>query len=230
MPTFRLFYRGVPLRRRDFMMRAAGLVTAVPLAARAQQGTKRLAVFDPSEASAALRPETEQRYFKAFFDQLRRLGYVEKQNLIVESYGREQNTSGPETLAANIVRGKPDLVYAVGPGAVLFKVLTTTIPIVTLTGDPIAMGMADSLSHPGRNFTGASIDTGPSIHGKRMSYCARSVLLYRSWAACFSAFRSMEWPVRRSEPTPNGLACRLLSLCWSLVQKKMTTDTPSTTF
>lgn len=115
-----------------------------------------------------LRPDTEQRYFKAFFDELRRLGYVENQTLIVEPYGREQNTSEPETLAADIVRRRPDLVFAVGPGAALFKELTTTIPIVALTGDPIALGMAESLSHPGRNFTGASIDAGPSIHGKRM--------------------------------------------------------------
>jgi putative ABC transport system substrate-binding protein len=158
----------LPLRRRDFTILLTGLVTGVPRAARAQQRAKRLAVFDPSEANAMLRPDTEQRYFKAFFDELRGLGYVENRSLIVEPYGREQNTSGPETLATDIVRGAPDLVYAVGPGAALFKELTTTIPIVTLTGDPIAMGMADSLSHPGRNFTGASIDTGPSIHGKRI--------------------------------------------------------------
>jgi putative ABC transport system substrate-binding protein len=159
---------GLLLKRRDFMTLVAGLAAGVPLASHAQRAPKRLAIFNPSEANAVLRPETDQRYFKAFFDELRRLGYVENQNLIVEPYGREQNTSGPETLAADIVRGKPDIVYAIGPGSALFKNLTTTIPIVVLTGDPIALGMADSLSHPGRNFTGASVDTGPSIHGKRM--------------------------------------------------------------
>ena len=170
MPTFASSGAawGVPLRRRDFMKMVTGLVAGVPLAAHAQQPPKRLAIFDPSEASAVLRPETEQRYFKAFFDELRRLGYVENRNLIVEPYGREQNTSGPETLAAEIVRGKPDLVYAVGPGTTLFRELTTTIPIVAVTGDPVVQGIADSLAHPGRNFTGASIDTGPSIHGKRI--------------------------------------------------------------
>jgi putative ABC transport system substrate-binding protein len=146
-----------------------GFVTGVPLTARAQQGVKRLAVFDPSESSAVLRPDTEQRYFKAFFAELRRLGYVENQNLIVETYGREQNASGPEALAAEIVRGKPDVVYAVGPGTTLFKELTATIPIVTVTGDPVAQRIADGLAHPGRNFTGSSIDTGPTIHGKRIA-------------------------------------------------------------
>jgi putative ABC transport system substrate-binding protein len=156
------------LKRRHFMTLMAGLVTGVPLTARAQQGVKRLAVFDPSESSAVLRPGTEQRYFKAFFAELRRLGYVENQNLNVVAYGREQNTSGLQTLAAEIVRGKPDAVYAVGPGAPVFREFTATIPIVALTGDPVVQGIADSIAHPGRNFTGASIDTGPSIHGKRI--------------------------------------------------------------
>src|SRR5262249_30859244 len=165
---FRIAASGMPLRRRDFMTLVAGSLTGVPLAVRAQQRVKRLAMFNPSAASAVLRPETEQRHFRAFFDELRRLGYVENQNLIVETYGREQNTSGPEALAAEVVRAKPDLVYAVGPGAALFKELTTTIPIVTVTGDPVVYGIAESMSQPGRNFTGASTDTGPSIHGKRI--------------------------------------------------------------
>jgi putative ABC transport system substrate-binding protein len=146
-----------------------GVVTNVPLAARAQQSVKRLAVFDPSEATALLGPATGQRYFKAFFDELRRLGYIEGRNLTVQAYGREQNASGPRALAAEIVRDKPDAVYTVGPGASLFGELTTTIPIVALTGDPVVQRIADSLAHPGRNFTGASIDTGPSIHGKRIA-------------------------------------------------------------
>ena len=150
------------------MKLVTGLVAAVPLASHSQRAPKRLAIFDPSEASAVLRPETDHRYFRAFFDELRRLGYVVNQNLIVESYGREQNTSGLESLVADVARSKPDLIYALGPGAARFKEHAPTIPIVTLTGDPIALGIADSLSHPGGNFTGASIDTGPSIHGKRM--------------------------------------------------------------
>jgi putative ABC transport system substrate-binding protein len=38
-----------------------------------------------------------------------------------------------------------------------------------LTADPVALGIAQSLAHPGGNFTGVSIDTGPSIHGKRIA-------------------------------------------------------------
>ena len=109
------------------------------------------------------------KFSRALFAELRRLGQIEGQNLKVESYGREQNTSGPEALATEIVRSNPDVIFVVGPGAVIFKKLTSRIPIVVITGDPVKQGIAESLAHPGGNFTGVSIDAGPSIHGKRIA-------------------------------------------------------------
>ncbi|UPT97586.1 ABC transporter substrate-binding protein [Bradyrhizobium barranii subsp. apii] len=97
------------------------------------------------------------------------MGQIEGQNLKVESYGREQNTSGLEALATEIVSSNPDVILLGGPGALIFKKLTSRIPIVTITGDPVRLGIAESLARPGGNFTGASIDTGPSIHGKRIA-------------------------------------------------------------
>jgi ABC transporter substrate binding protein len=65
-----------------------------------------------------------------------------------------------------VVRTKPDLVYAIGPGAALFK--GTTIPVVALTGNPLGQGIAQTLAHPGGNITGVSVDAGPSIQEKRI--------------------------------------------------------------
>jgi hypothetical protein len=62
---------------------------------------------------------------------------------------REQNTSGPEALATEIVRSNPNVIWVVGPGAVIFKKLTSRIPIVAITGDPVKQGIADSLAHRG---------------------------------------------------------------------------------
>src|SRR5712664_1456832 len=156
------------MRRRAFLSIVCGAV-AWPLAAAAQQSTnsKRLAIFSPSEPSADLH-EHGSKFSRAQFAELRRLGQIEGQNLKVESYGREQNTSGPEALATEIVRSNPDVIFVVGPGAVIFK-KTSRIPIVVITGDPVKQGIAESLAHPGGNFTGASIDAGPSIHGKRIA-------------------------------------------------------------
>ena len=159
------------MRRRNFISLLGGAAVAWPLAAAAQQSTnsKRLAIFSPSEPSADLHEHSESKKYRAFFAELRRLGWIEGQNLKVESYGREQNASGPEALATEIVRSNPDVIHVVGPGAVIFKKLTSRIPIVVITGDPVKQGIAESLAHPGGNFTGASVDTGPSIHGKRIA-------------------------------------------------------------
>ena len=158
------------MRRRAFLSALCGAVTW-PLAAAAQQSInkKRLAIFSPSEPSADLHEHSESKKYRAFFAELRRLGWIEGQNLKVESYGREQNVSGPEALATEIVRSNPDVIYVIGPDAVIFKKLTLRIPIVVSTGDPVKQGIAESLAHPGGNFTGASIDAGPSIHGKRIA-------------------------------------------------------------
>src|SRR4051812_18201523 len=45
----------------------------------------------------------------------------------------------------------------------------TKSPIVALTADPVAQGLIANMARPGGNIIGASIDTGPAIHGKRLA-------------------------------------------------------------
>jgi putative ABC transport system substrate-binding protein len=155
------------MKRRVFLGVLCG-ATARPLAASAQQNTskKRLVIFSPAESSAAWRDYSEAN--RALLVELRRLGQIEGQNFTVEIYGREQDTSGPETLAATIVQSNPDVILAPGPGAVVFKKLTSRIPIVTVTADPVRQGIAETLAHPGGNITGASVEASPTIYGKRI--------------------------------------------------------------
>jgi putative ABC transport system substrate-binding protein len=155
------------------------------------QYSKRLAIFSPSEPSADLHEHSESKFYRASFAELRRLGQIEGKNLKVERYGREQNTSGPETLATQIVRSNPDVIWVVGPGAVIFKKLTSRIPIVVITSDPVKQGIADSLARPGGNFTGVSVDAGLSIHGKRIAL------------------------LREMLPTMSKLGCLILGLQWN---------------
>jgi putative tryptophan/tyrosine transport system substrate-binding protein len=183
------------MRRRVFLIVVCGAV-AWPLAAAAQQSakSKRLAVFSPSEPSAHLHEHSENKINRALFAELRRLGQIEGQNLKVESYGREQNTSGPEALATEIVRSNPDVIFVVGPGAVIFKKITSRIPIVVITGDPVKTGIAESLAHPGGNFTGVSIDAGLSIHGKRIALL-REIIPTMSKLGCLALRLSWNGPV-----------------------------------
>ena len=184
------------MRRRDFVSFLCGAAVARPLFAAAQQSTnsKRLAVFSPSEPSADLHGHSGSKFSRALFAELGRLGQIEGQNLKVESYGREQNTSGAEALAMEIVPGNPDVIFVVGTGAVIFKKITSRIPIVVITGDPVKTGIAESLAHPGGNFTGVSIDAGPSIHGKRIALL-REIIPTLSKLGCLALQLSWNGPV-----------------------------------
>src|SRR5262249_56411139 len=93
----------------------------------------------------------------------------EGKSLVVERYGTEGRVEPFRELASIIVRRNPDLIYTTSPDMLLaFKGSTTTIPIVGLTGDPVALGIVPSLSRPGGNITGSSVDVGPDIWGKRL--------------------------------------------------------------
>jgi putative ABC transport system substrate-binding protein len=158
------------MRRREFL--AGGLSVAAGVSRAAAQpaiAVRRLAIFSLTEPATLMHENSENRYYRALFGELRRLGHVEGQNLIVERYGREKNVSGPAPVVAEVVRQNPDVVYVLAPGALLFKRETTTLPIVAMTGDPVAAGLVQSLARPGGNITGVSVDTGPSIYGKRIA-------------------------------------------------------------
>jgi putative tryptophan/tyrosine transport system substrate-binding protein len=184
------------MRRRAFLSVVCGAV-AWPLAAAAQlqsTNSKRLAIFSPSEPSADLHEHSESKFYRALFAELRRLGQIEGQNLKVESYGREQNTSGAEALATEIVRSNPDVIFVVGPVALIFKKLTSRIPIVVITGDPVKQGIAESLAHPGGNFTGVSVDAGLSIYGKRIALL-REIIPTMSKLGCLALRLSWNGPI-----------------------------------
>jgi putative ABC transport system substrate-binding protein len=158
------------MRRRDFITLFGGTAATWPLAARAQQPTKmkRVAFVIPatkvSDITVSGRP-----FFRAFFEELSRLGYVEGQTLGVERYSGEGRTERYAELARDVVNTHPDLILALGAHLSLdFKMATTTIPIVTLVIDPIALGLVASIARPGGNITGVTIAGGLEIIGKRI--------------------------------------------------------------
>jgi putative ABC transport system substrate-binding protein len=160
------------MRRREFIGLVGGAAMAWPLAARAQQppsASKRLAICSPSEPTALMYEHSDNRYYRALFAELRRLGHIEGQNLIIERYGREKNASGIAATVAEVIRTDPDVIYVIPPGALDFKRGTAKIPLVALTGDPVAAGLVQSLARPGGNLTGVSVDTGPTIYVKRIA-------------------------------------------------------------
>jgi putative ABC transport system substrate-binding protein len=158
------------MRRREFIGSLIGTAVAWPLTVRAQEPAKvyRIAIIHPS------RPVTEMNesgniYYKALFGELRRLGYIEGQNLIVERYSGEGKIAHYAELASEVVRQQPDVIFANSTTMVRrLKAATSTIPIVGYVGDPLVNGLVSSLARPGGNITGVSSDAGSEIEGKRL--------------------------------------------------------------
>ena len=156
------------MMRREFITLLGGAAATWPLEARAQVKMKRIAIVSAtskvSEISVSGRP-----YFRAFFEELSRLGYVEGQNLGVERYYGEGRPERYAELVRDVVNTHPDLILTSAANLSLdFKMATTTIPIVTIIIDPIAMGLTASIARPGGNITGATIAAGLELIGKRM--------------------------------------------------------------
>jgi putative ABC transport system substrate-binding protein len=149
---------------------------AASLAAEAQQPGKvyRIAVVDP--APIADMAEAKNPYYKVLFSELRRLGYVEGQNLIVERRSAEGRPTRFPEVAREVVRLQPDLILA--PSARLVRALqaaTTTIPIVGITPDPIVEKLVASLARPGGNLTGFSTDAEGSVLEKHVELLKAAV-------------------------------------------------------
>src|SRR6516164_2168237 len=154
--------QGVEMKRRAFIALVAGAV-ARPRAALTQQPTKvyRIAVVHPAEPVSQMTETGGLPAWQALFQQLRLLGYVEGQNLVVERHSGEGQVQNYARLAQDVVQLKPDLILAFTSRMVgHFKAATTTIPIVGLFTDPVPWGLVAGLAKPGGNITGVDVDVG----------------------------------------------------------------------
>jgi ABC-type uncharacterized transport system substrate-binding protein len=105
---------------------------------------------------------------------MRELGYIEGQNIIIESRSAELETQ-LIPLANELVQQKVEVIVTSGPAARLAKKASETIPIVfNFSGDPVEAGFIDSLARPGRNMTGIS-QLSFELAGKRLEILKEAV-------------------------------------------------------
>ena len=109
-----------------------------------------------------LAPARLPREIDALQDGLRRLGYIEGQNLKTEYRFREGGVATLDELAVELVRLEPDIIVTLGtPPVIAAKRATTIIPIVMApAGDPLASGIVASLAHPGGNHRAHAVCVG----------------------------------------------------------------------
>ena len=169
------------MRRRDFIALLGSAAAAWPRAAQAQQ-TGRIYHL------GFLAPFTRDLPFNvAFFDELRRLRFVEGQNLTVDYRVFAPRVDLISQYAAELVKAQPDVIYAGGVVAIrAAQYATKAIPILGITDDMVGEGLVNSLARPNGNTTGVSI-LATELDGKRQEILIEAVPGLRRMAALADA-------------------------------------------
>src|SRR5919199_3260068 len=116
-----------------------------------------------------------ERYFEAFRQGLRDLGWVEGQNLTIEYRTAENHPERLPALAAELVSLPVEVIVTMGLATRAAQDATRTIPIV-MGGDPnpVQAGFIASLARPGGNITGLT-GLQPELSGKRLELLKEAV-------------------------------------------------------
>jgi putative ABC transport system substrate-binding protein len=121
---------------------------AAPLAASAQAQPPKVGLLGNAPSAAS----------NAFESELRRLGWIDGQNVVMEKRWMRGRPEQLPALAAELVGLNPAVILATSSSQVEpLRKLTARIPIVFAShGDPVGLGHVQSLARPGGNITGVS--------------------------------------------------------------------------
>src|SRR5258705_3805353 len=202
--------------RREFLGALAGGLLAAKAAEAEQTGkVYRIGMLERTPAA------TNAANLDGFRQGLRELGYVEGKNLVIEYRSADGHDERFLTLAAELVRLKPDLILTRGTTAALAaKNTTVTIPVVILgVGDPVGQGIVASLAHPGGNITGLSAVV-TELYAKRVQLLRDLV----PRAARIAALFNMSNPALPSQWKEVEIAARSLGLQSQLLDVRKPED------
>jgi putative tryptophan/tyrosine transport system substrate-binding protein len=199
--------------RRRFLLTSLAGVIAAPLAtvtAQPREKVPRVGYLTAGSHS----DQGRQRRFEAFRQGLRELGYVEGQNIAIESRWAEGKDDRYPALAADLVRLKVAVIVAVGGAATkAAQQATRTIPIVmSLVNDPLGSGLVPNLARPGGNVTGISL-MAPDLVGKQLGVLKEMIPKVSRVALLRNPANPASAPqLREAETAARALGVRLQTL------------------
>src|SRR5262249_21952905 len=139
------------MKRRD-VIRLLGGSAGWPLAAREQEPGR---IYRVGGLHASPR---DAPHHLALFDELRRLGFIDGQNLVVDAAGYGMSAERFAVHAAELVKARVDVILAGGDAAVrAAQQATTSIPILALTDDMVGQGFVHSPGQPGGDATSGTL-------------------------------------------------------------------------
>ncbi len=186
---------------------AFGILAGSLTAAAQQPGT----VFRIGFLGGVATPSKAERPPSVLRQALQELGYVEGKNVIFEGRWAEGKIERLPDLAAELVRGKVDVIITIGgPPAEAAKHATSIIPIVIVAaGDPVGTGLIASLARPGENITGIT-DQAIELIPKRLELLKETVPKASRVAVLWnSADRAMTLRYRQVETAARALGVRV---------------------
>lgn len=177
-------------RRRFLALTSPLLVAPLPAYAQPSSGLRRVGYLGTSS------PTLEPQYVDAFRQQLRQLGYVEDQHVVIDYRWAEGRDDRLPDLAVQLVRLKPDVMVTTGtPGTLAAMQATKTIPIVMVSFEqqPVAGEPAGETKKRESNLTGITTFA-PELAARRLDLLrevvpklARAAVLWRSTGASATA-------------------------------------------
>jgi putative tryptophan/tyrosine transport system substrate-binding protein len=155
----------VTIGRRELLAALGGTAAAWPLAASAQQQAGKLPTIGFLGTTT---PSAWSQWVAAFVQRLRDFGWIEGRTIAVEYRWAEGRDERFVEIAAEFVQLKVDVIVTSGTALLAAKQATSVIPIVfAVANDPVGSGFVASLSRPGGNITGLSLQS-TDLAGKRL--------------------------------------------------------------
>ena len=149
------------MRRREFFSMISGVAAIWPFAAYSQGRIPHVGLLLNGRAVSSSD--------LSIAGELKRLGYVDGRNITYEIRAAENDSTRLPLLARELAATRPDVIVgSTTQAAVALFNATHDIPVVmTVVGDPIALGLSGSMSRPTGNITGFTISS-PSLAAKRL--------------------------------------------------------------
>jgi putative tryptophan/tyrosine transport system substrate-binding protein len=156
---------GVAMRRRDFITLLSSVAVWRPLTAGAQQSA--VPVIGLLGSSSSDRSVHMTRALRAGLNDS---GFIDGKDFAIEYRWAHDNYDSLPALLADLVKRQVAGIVTIGaePPALAAKAATNKIPIVfVIDGDPVSIGLVDSINRPGGNVTGMSLMSS-TLEAKRL--------------------------------------------------------------